>query len=100
MGYGYSPGVLGGGGSASMPETTVTGIFDYFDRGVNSLSNAWSSYLTATGRNPQTPERQVEYLDVPRDIQGPVISNQGFALSWQLVAFGLIAFVALTQLKD
>ncbi len=95
-GTGYTPGMFGG--DIVTPEASSNGVFDYLERGVGILGNGFATYLQLTGKNPQTPERQTEYDYVPRDITGPVVTSQGFALSWQLVAFGALAFLAYTAL--
>lgn len=95
LGYGYSPGVLSGGGSSDTPSST-SGVFDFLERGTALLERGYTSYLNLTGKNPMTPERQTEYDYVPRDIAGPVVNAGGIGLSWPMIALAALAFIALT----
>lgn len=91
--------------SSPDPAASPSGVFDYLERGGDLASRLFGTYLSLTGKAPQSggyysPERTVEYDVIPRDIAGGSVSGRGVSVSWQLVALaGLAAFAYLALKK-
>lgn len=82
-----------------------SGFFSYVQQGFSVIASGLDLYgqYRQGQRNgwqqPGTPERTTEYTDVPRDIAGPMDSNEiGLSVKWQTVALVAVAVVAYLAL--